>query len=85
MNKPSNQICTSQEGHGMMHLTLDRSHYPAPLPNPRALPKGVCRKCGGLGIIYKKHGFNGGRPSRPIQCPECGGTGKASMEAGNGR
>jgi len=60
----------------MTQLTLDKSHYPAPLPDPRDLPEGACPKCGGLGIIYLKLGFNGGRPSRPIQCPECRGTGK---------
>jgi len=61
----------------MTQLTLDKSHYPAPLPDPRELPEGACPKCGGLGVIYKKPGFNGGRPSRPIQCPECKGSGKA--------
>jgi DnaJ-class molecular chaperone len=69
----------------MTQLTLDKSHYPAPSPDPRELPEGVCPKCGGLGVTYKKPAFNGGRPSRPVQCPECGGTGKASMEAEDGR
>jgi len=43
----------------MMQLTLDKSRYPFPSPDPRDLPEGVC--------------------------PECEGTGKASMEAGHGR
>jgi len=64
----------------MTQLTLDKSHYPAPSPDPRELPEGACPKCGGSGVVYKKPGFNGGRPSRLDQCRECGGTGKMKEE-----
>ena len=42
----------------------------------RAMPKGACLSCGGLGIIYKKSGYNGHKSSLPIQCPACKGNGK---------
>ena len=44
----------------------------------RATPKDICIRCGGIGVVYSRKGFNGRNPSRPVQCPDCGGTGSTS-------
>ena len=36
----------------------------------------VCIRCNGIGVIYSRKGFNGRNPSRPVQCPDCGGKGR---------
>jgi len=60
----------------MTNPTLDKDHQDNLVPDTSTLTEGTCPKCAGLGIVFKKPGFNGRRPSIPIQCPECGGTGE---------